>query len=180
MLPIQILTSNLLYDVSQTAIPTDDVDPEQIEKPRPWDMGRLTRFILFIGPCSSLFDYTTYLMMLFVFGCHDVPTPEAARHSASLFQTGWFVESLLTQSLIISIIRTDRIPFLQSRPSWPLLVVTSLVMATGVALPFTAVGAALGFTPLPPLYWPLLALTIACYAALTQGVKMWLLRRGWI
>jgi Mg2+-importing ATPase len=180
MLPVQILTSNLLYDVSQTAIPTDDVDPEQIEKPRPWDMGRLTRFILFIGPCSSLFDYTTYLMMLFVFGCHDVPTPEAARHSASLFQTGWFVESLLTQSLIISIIRTDRIPFLQSRPSWPLLVVTSLVMATGVALPFTAVGAALGFTPLPPLYWPLLALTIACYAALTQGVKMWLLRRGWI
>jgi Mg2+-importing ATPase len=180
MLPVQILTSNLLYDVSQTAIPTDEVDPEQIEKPRPWDMKQLTRFILFIGPCSSLFDYTTYLMMLYGFGCWDIGTPEAARRSASLFQTGWFVESLLTQSLIISIIRTDRIPFLQSRPSWPLLVVTSLVMATGVALPFTAVGASLGFTPLPPLYWPFLAVTIICYAALTQGVKVWLLRRGWI
>jgi Mg2+-importing ATPase len=180
MLPIQILTSNLLYDVSQTAIPTDDVDPEQIEKPRPWDMARLTRFILFIGPCSSLFDYTTYLMMLFVFGCWDIGTPEAVRRGESLFQTGWFVESLLTQSLIISIIRTDRIQFLQSRPSWPLLVVTTLVMATGVALPSTAVGASLGFTPLPPLCWPLLALTIACYVALTQGVKVWLLRRGWI
>lgn len=180
MMPIQIRTNNLLYDISQTAIPTDDVDPEQVEKPRPWDMGQLTRFIVFIGPCSSLFDYTTYFMMLYVFNCWDTSTPEIARQSASLFQTGWFVESLLTQTLIISIIRTNKIPFLQSRPSWPLVVVTSVVMAIGVAIPFSSVGQYLGFTRLPTLYWPLLGLSIVCYAALTQGVKTWLLRRRWI
>ena len=180
MMPIQILTNNLLYDISQTAIPTDDVDPEQVEKPRPWDMGQLTRFIVFIGPCSSLFDYTTYFMMLYVFNCWDTSTPEIARQSASLFQTGWFVESLLTQTLIIYIIRTNKIPFLQSRPSWPLVVVSSLVMAIGVAIPFSSVGGSLGFTRLPTLYWPLLVLSILSYAMLTQGVKMWLLRRKWI
>jgi P-type Mg2+ transporter len=180
MMPIQILTNNLLYDISQTAIPTDDVDPEQVEKPRPWDMGQLTRFIVFIGPCSSLFDYTTYFLMLYVFNCWDTSTPEIARQSASLFQTGWFVESLLTQTLIIYIIRTNKIPFLQSRPSWPLVVVSSLVMAIGVAIPFSSVGGYLGFTRLPTLYWPLLVLSILSYAMLTQGVKMWLLRRKWI
>ena len=121
MAPIQILANNLLYDISQTAIPTDDVDPEQVAKPRPWDIKQLTRFILFIGPCSSIFDYTTYFMMLYVFNCWNVSTPEAAAHSASLFQTGWFVESLLTQTLIIHVIRTNQIPFLQSRSSWPLI-----------------------------------------------------------
>jgi Mg2+-importing ATPase len=180
MMPIQILANNLLYDISQTAIPTDDVDPEQVEKPRPWDMGQLTRFIVCIGPCSSLFDYTTYLMMLYVFHCWDVSTPEAARQSASLFQTGWFVESLLTQTLVIYIIRTNKIPFLQSRPSWPLMVMSSVIAAIGVAIPFSSVGAYLGFTPLPTLYWPLLAVTLVCYAGLTQGVKMWLLRKKWI
>ena len=124
MAPIQILANNLLYDISQTAIPTDDVDPEQVEKPRPWDIKQLTRFIVFIGPCSSIFDYTTYFMMLYVFNCWNISTPEAAAHSASLFQTGWFVESLLTQTLIIHIIRTNRIPFLQSRSSWPLMVMS--------------------------------------------------------
>jgi Mg2+-importing ATPase len=180
MMPIQILANNLLYDISQTAIPTDDVDPEQVEKPRPWDMGQLARFILLIGPCSSLFDYTTYFMMLSVFHCWDTSTPEAARHSASLFQTGWFVESLLTQTLIIFIIRTNRIPFLESRPSWPLMVTASVVAAIGVAIPFSPVGASLGFTPLPPLYWPLLAVSLVCYAGLTQWVKVWLLRKQWI
>jgi Mg2+-importing ATPase len=180
MMPIQILANNLLYDISQTAIPTDDVDPEQVEKPRPWDMGQLARFILLIGPCSSLFDYTTYFMMLSVFHCWDTSTPEAVRHSASLFQTGWFVESLLTQTLIIFIIRTNRIPFLESRPSWPLMVTASVVAAIGVAIPFSPVGASLGFTPLPPLYWPLLAVSLVCYAGLTQWVKVWLLRKQWI
>ena len=180
MTPIQILANNLLYDIGQTAIPTDDVDPEQVEKPRPWDMGQLGRFILCIGPCSSLFDYTTYFLMLVVFDCWDTSTPEAARHSASLFQTGWFVESLLTQTLIISIIRTNRIPFLQSRPSWPLMAMSAVIVAVGVAIPFTPLGAALGFTRLPALYWPLLAVSIVCYAALTQGVKAWLLRKQWI
>ena len=180
MAPIQILANNLLYDVSQTAIPTDDVDPEQVEKPRPWDIKQITRFIVFIGPCSSIFDYTTFFMMLYVFKCWDVSTPEAAAHSESLFQTGWFVESLLTQTLIIHVIRTNRIPFLQSRPSWPLMAMSAVIMAIGIAIPYTPIGDYLGFTALPPLYWPLLGLTLLCYVVLTQVVKMWLLRRKWI
>jgi P-type Mg2+ transporter len=180
MAPIQILANNLLYDISQTAIPTDDVDPEQVEKPRPWDMNQLTRFIVFIGPCSSIFDYTTYFMMLYVFNCWDTSTPDAAAHSARLFQTGWFVESLLTQTLIIHIIRTNKIPFLQSRPSWPLLVMSSVIMAIGIAIPFTPLGTYLGFTAIPPLYWPLLVLSLLCYVVLTQVVKMWLLKQKWI
>ena len=140
MAPIQILTNNLLYDFSQVPIPADDVDPEQIAKPRPWHMGEIARFILFIGPCSSIFDYTTYLMMLYVFNCWDPA-------NASLFQTGWFVESLLTQTLIIHIIRTNRIPFLQSRASWPLMVTTAIIMAIGVWLPSSPIGHWLGFHP---------------------------------
>jgi P-type Mg2+ transporter len=173
MLPLQILTNNLLYDFSQVPIPTDDVDPEQIARPRPWTMNEIARFVLFIGPCSSIFDYVTYFIMLYVFGCWD-PLRE------SLFQTGWFVESLLTQTLIIHIIRTSRVPFLQSRASLPLRLTTVAVMALGVYLPFSPIGPSLGFVPLPPLYWPLLALTLACYVGLTQFVKSWLFRRAWI
>jgi P-type Mg2+ transporter len=180
MLPIQILANNLLYDISQTAIPTDDVDPDQVQKPRPWDMKELTRFIVCIGPCSSLFDYTTYLLMLYLFKCWNTSTPEAAAHSESLFQTGWFVESLLTQTLIIHVIRTNKIPFLQSRPSWPLMVMSGCIMGVGVAIPFTPVGTYLGFTPLPPLYWAFIFLTLLLYVVLTQSVKVWLLRRKWI
>ena len=173
MAPIQILTNNLLYDFSQVPIPADDVDPEQIAKPRPWHMGQIARFILFVGPCSSVFDYTTYLMMLYVFDCWNPA-------NQSLFQTGWFVESLLTQTLIIHIIRTNRIPFLQSRASWPLTITTAVIMALGIWLPSSPIGPWLGFAPLPPLYWPLVALTLFCYVLLTQGVKMWLIRKGWI
>jgi Mg2+-importing ATPase len=107
-------------------------------------------------------------------------TPGAAAHSQSLFQTGWFVESLLTQTLIIHIIRTNKIPFLQSRPSRTMLWTSVGIMAIGVALPASPLGRYLGFTTLPTLYWPLLAVTLVCYASLTQGVKMWLLRRRWI
>jgi Mg2+-importing ATPase len=173
MAPIQILTNNLLYDFSQVPIPTDAVDPEQIARPRPWSMGQIARFILLIGPCSSVFDYTTYLMMLYVFGCWDPA-------SAPLFQTGWFVESLLTQTLIIHIIRTNRLPFLQSRASWPLVLTTVLVMLAGMWLPFSPLGPALGFTHLPPLYWPLLLATLLGYVLLTQAVKSWLFRRDWL
>lgn len=180
MSPIQILANNLLYDIGQTAIPTDNVDPEQIKKPRPWDMKQLTRFIIFIGPCSSIFDYTTYFIMLYVFNCWNTSTPEAVTHSARLFQTGWFVESLLTQTIIIHIIRTNRIPFLQSWPSWPLLVLSAIIMAIGIAIPFSPLGDYLGFTPLPTMYWPLLAISLLCYIVLTQVVKMWLLKRAWI
>jgi Mg2+-importing ATPase len=171
MAPLQILTNNLLYDFSQVPIPADDVDPELIARPRPWSMQEISRFILFLGPCSSIFDYTTYFLMLYVFGAWGNP---------ALFQTGWFVESLLTQTLIIHIIRTNRIPFLQSRASWPLIVTTAIVMVIGMWLPFSPVGPALGFQPLPPLYWPLVVLTLLCYAFLTQIVKGWLLRRKWI
>jgi len=173
MAPIQVLTNNLLYDFSQVPIPTDNVDPEQVAKPAPWSMKDLTRFILFLGPCSSIFDYTTFFIMLYVFGCWDPA-------KAALFQTGWFVESLVTQTLIIHVIRTNRIPFLQSRASWPMLATTLGVMAVGMWLPFSLVAGALGFVPLPPLYWPFLAATIASYLVLTQLVKTWLLRRAWI
>lgn len=173
MTPIQILTNNLLYDISQTAIPTDNVDPEQVAKPRPWDMGQIAKFIVFVGPCSSIFDYTTYLIMLFVFNCWSLD-------KASLFQTGWFVESLLTQTLIIHVIRTNKIPFFESRASWPLMAMTAIIMLAGVLIPFSPLGPYVGFTSLPPLYWPILALTLLSYMVLTQVVKSWLIRRRWV
>jgi Mg2+-importing ATPase len=173
MIPIQILTNNLLYDFSQVPIPADDVDPEQIAHPRPWSMNAISRFILLIGPCSSIFDYTTFFVMLSVFGCR-----ESAR--APLFQTGWFVESLLTQTLIIHVIRTNRIPFLQSRASWPLTVTTAVIMLIGAWLPYSPIAPALGFTPLPALYWPIVAATLLAYVGLTQVAKSWLVRHGWV
>jgi P-type Mg2+ transporter len=173
MTPIQILTNNLLYDVSQTAIPTDAVDPEQIATPRPWDIGSIAKFILFIGPCSSVFDYTTFVIMLYVFNTWAV-------EKAALFQTGWFVESLLTQTLIVHVIRTKRVPFLQSRASGPLTAMTAVIMSIGVLIPTTSLGRYLGFTRLPPLYWFLLVLTLVAYMLLTQSVKAWLIRRAWI
>ena len=196
MSPLKILTNNLLYDFSQVPIPTDEVDPEQVAKPRPWSMGEIARFILFIGPCSSVFDYTTYLMMWFIFKCSDlslVPPPSLAEHfaraslsnpdstyAAALFQTGWFVESLLTQTLIIHVIRTNKIPFIQSRASWPLILTSVAIMLVGMWLPFSPIGLWLGLVPLPILYWPLLLVTLLLYVALTQFVKMWLVRRLWI
>ncbi|MEN6451556.1 MAG: magnesium-translocating P-type ATPase [Thermoguttaceae bacterium] len=217
MRPVQVLTNNLLYDFSQVPIPTDDVDPEQVAKPRPWSIDEIRRFILFVGPISSIFDYTTYFVMLFVFKCwmwahHGMgmtsfdPAIQAVAAAGSsvssamvtvaatwpsvaslvfdyaerLFQSGWFVESLMTQTLIIHIIRTNRIPFLQSRASWPLTVTTAVVMGVGMILPFTPLGEAIGLTALPPLYWPILVLTLLCYALLTQLIKRWLLRKHWI
>jgi Mg2+-importing ATPase len=176
MAPIQVLTNNLLYDFSQVPIPTDEVDPEQIARPRPWSMGRITRFILFIGPCSSVFDYATYFIMLYIFGCLDPDRPLLER--AALFQTGWFVESLITQTLIIHIIRTYRVPFLQSMASPPLILTSLAVMAIGIWLPFSPLAEALGFTHLPGGYWPLLVAVLLGYATLTQVVKTWLFRRG--
>ncbi len=173
MMPVQILTNNLLYDVSQTAIPTDEVDPEQIAKPRPWSINELSRFILFIGPISSIFDYTTFFMMLYLFNCWNPVR-------ASLFQSGWFVESLLTQTMIIHVIRTNHIPFLQSRASWPLLVTSAIVMVIGIWLPHSPLAGPLGFRGLPGLYWPLLVLTLLCYVILTQLIKNFLLKKGWL
>jgi len=180
MLPIQILANNLLYDLGQTAIPTDSVDPEQIEKPRTWNVHALTRFILVIGPCSSIFDYTTFFILLYVFGCRDVSTATVAAHSASVFQTGWFVESLITQGLIIHVIRTNKLPFVQSVASRAVIETGILVVVVGIALPFTPVGGTLGFTVLPWNFWPIVIATSACYVLLTQSVKTWLIRRHWV
>jgi Mg2+-importing ATPase len=173
MAPIQILTNNLLYDFSQLPIPTDHVDIEQIAAPRPWSMSALRRYILCIGPLSSIFDYTTFALLYFVLGAND------KAHTA-LFQTGWFVESLLTQTLVIHVIRTNKIPFLQSLPSWQLLATTSLVLAVGLWLPVSPFASALGFVALPAAYWPLLIGTVAAYLVLTQLVKTWLVRRNWL
>ena len=168
MAPIQVLTNNLLYDFSQTAIPTDNVDEEYLAQPRRWDISNVFKFMVFIGPISSIFDYATYAMMLFVFDCWNNP---------SLFQTGWFVESLLTQTLIIHIIRTARIPFIESRASAPLITTTIIICCVGIALPFTGAGAALGFVPLPRLYWPLVFGMLLTYSMLTHLVKVWFVRR---
>ena len=173
MAPIQVLTNNLLYDFSQVPIPADAVDDEQVNRPRPWNISEIKRFILFIGPISSIFDYTTFFVMLWIFKCWDPSR-------TSLFQTGWFVESLMTQTLIIHVIRTNKIPFLQSRASWALMGTTLAIMAFGVWLPYSPVASALGFTHLPRLYWPILVLTLLAYVGLTQIIKVWLLRRQWI
>ncbi len=164
MAPIQVLTNNLLYDVSQTAIPTDNVDEEYLSRPRRWEIGNIGRFVLLIGPISSIFDYTTYLMMYFVFDASTVG-------KASLFQTGWFVESLISQTLIIHVVRTRRIPFLQSRASTALIATSVAICAVGAWLPYSSLARALGFSPLPTLYWPLLAATLATYLLLTYLMK---------
>ena len=173
MLPIQVLTNNLLYDFSQVAIPTDQVDEDQVRHPRPWRIDQITHFILFIGPLSSIFDYTTYFILLYLFDCWNPA-------HASIFQTGWFVESLFTQTLIIHVIRTNRIPFIQSRASGPLLFTTIFIIAIGLWLPVSPLAHILGFVPLPVAFWPWLLLTVILYLGLTLGVKTWLFRRQWI
>lgn len=167
MLPIQVLTNNLLYDFSQTTIPTDRVDEDWLLKPRKWAIAELQRFILIMGPVSSVFDFLTFFV-LFRF-------LEAGQNEA-LFRTGWFVESIFTQTLIIHIIRTPRIPFLQSMPSPQLLAGSLLVVMAGAWLTVSPLAGILGFVTLPPLYWLLLAGILVLYAAATQLVKSRLLR----
>ena len=195
MQPIQVLTNNLLYDFSQVPIPTDNVGATTITKPRPWAIDEIAKFILFIGPISSIFDYTTYCLMWFFFKCNLVgalmPPPEfAARfahpinadhtYAAALFSTGWFVESLMTQTLIVHVIRTNLIPFIQSRASWQLTMTTLVIMGIGAYLPFSPVAQFLGFVPLPWQFWPFLLVTLVCYVALTQVIKTWLVRKSWV
>ncbi len=168
MTPIQVLTNNLLYDFSQTTIPTDNVDEDYLASPRKWDIGNIFKFMVFIGPISSIFDYATYAMMLFIFDGWNHPR---------LFQTGWFVESLLTQTLIIHIIRTAKIPFIESHASPALMATTVVICTIGMTLPFTWAGSALGFVPLPWTYWPVLAAMLVAYAMLTHIVKVWFTRR---
>lgn len=181
MAPIQVLVNNLLYDVSQVGIPLDNVDEEYLAKPRKWNIRSIRNFMVFIGPISSIFDYATFFLMLYFFGCVAFGAPGTAAaqntHWEQLFHTGWFVESLLTQTLIVHIIRTQRIPFLQSRASKPMLFTTLAVMTIGVWLPFTALGRFLGFTRLPASYFLWLAGFLAAYGVLTHSVKMWFARR---
>jgi Mg2+-importing ATPase len=168
MLPIQVLTNNLLYDFSQTTIPTDNVDASWLVKPRKWTIGHIQRFILFIGPISSIFDYITFFIMLYVFNAWNNP---------ALFHTGWFVESLFTQTLIIHVIRTNEIPFIQSRASWPLIITSIIIVSAGAWLTVSPLAETLGFVALPPLFWLLLAAMLVCYVFLTQVIKTWFYRR---
>jgi len=181
MLPVQILTNNLLYDFSQTGIPTDRVDEELVDKPLKWNIDNIKRFMVWVGPISSIFDYATFALMWFFFHCSDYLNPATTavqkESLASLFQTGWFVESLLTQTLIVHIIRTRRIPFFESRASIHMTMTTLLIMAIGAWLPYSPFAADLGMVPLPPVYWLWIGLFLTTYAVLTHIVKSWFFNR---
>ena len=166
MLPIQILLNNFLYDASQIAIPTDQVDKEYITKPRPWNVKYIRNFMVIIGPISSIFDFLTYGVMLFIF-----------HSSAELFHTGWFIESLCTQSLVIHIIRTGKIPFIESRPSRFLMLMSIVITSIGIALPFTPLAKPFGFVKPPPMYFVALFIMVVTYLYLVQIVKKWFIKK---
>lgn len=170
MLSIHLLIQNLLYDISQTAIPFDKMDKEFLLKPRRWDSSDIARFMIFIGPISSIFDIATYLLMWYVFGCQS---PEMQ----TLFQSGWFIEGLLSQTLIVHMIRTRRIPFVQSNAAWPLMLMTFSIMAIGIAIPFTSFGSYIGLMPLPLSYFPWLIAILLSYCVLTQVIKQWYIKK---
>jgi Mg2+-importing ATPase len=165
MLPSQILLNNLLYDTSQLTIPTDEVDSDQVAGPTRWDVGFIRKFMIFFGPISSVFDFITFGVMLW--GFHAGP---------ALFRSGWFVESLATQTLVIFAIRTRRIPFFRSRPSMPLLLAALAVVAVGAALPFTPLAHLLGFRPLSGLFFLALTLMVISYLVLIEVGKRWFYR----
>lgn len=170
MIAIQLLVQNLFYDISQISIPWDNVDKEYLEKPRKWEASGIARFMMSIGPISSIFDISTFCLMWFVFGANNVATQ-------SLFQSGWFVEGLLSQTLIVHMIRTNKIPFFQSMPSIPVILLTMTIMAVGIYIPFSSLGAHIGLVPLPSAYFPWLLVTLLGYCVLTQIVKFWYIRR---
>jgi Mg2+-importing ATPase len=194
MAPVQVLVNNLLYDFSQTGIPSDHVDVEYLQKPRSWNLQNIRRFMMFVGPTSSIFDYTTFALMLWFFGCWDLglSAPSELLHrfaggsgvspddtyAAALFHSGWFVESIITQTLIVHVIRTRKIPFIQSCASPWLIVTTLAIILIGSALPYIPpVAAYLGFVPLPPVYWAFIGATILCYMILTHSVNAWFARK---
>jgi Mg2+-importing ATPase len=194
MAAIQVLVNNLLYDFSQLGIPYDNVDEEFLQKPRKWDIGNIQKFMMCVGPTSSIFDYTTFALMLFFFKCHDLglKAPEELLHrfpggptiapdntyAASLFHSGWFVESIITQTLIVHVIRTRKIPFLQSTASPALFLSTLTIILIGSAIPYIPpVAAYLGMVPLPPIYWAFIAATMLCYVTLTHSVNAWFARK---
>jgi P-type Mg2+ transporter len=165
MLPLQILLNNLMYDVSEVTLPLDNVDEEDLAQPKRWDMSFIRNFMLTIGPISSLFDFLTFYLLIRLFHAHE-----------TLFRTGWFVESIATQVLVIFVIRTRRNP-LRSHPH-PWLIGTSLaVVLAAMLLPFTPLAPYLGFTPLPPSFFGLLAVLLVLYLLMVEGAKQWFYRR---
>ncbi|MBX6419748.1 MAG: magnesium-translocating P-type ATPase [Nevskia sp.] len=170
MRPLQILVQNLLYDFSQTAIPFDAVDADDVARPRRWEVGGIARFMLWFGPISSAFDYAIFAVMWFAFGAR---TPLAQ----SLFQTGWFVEGLVSQTLIVHVIRTARRPFVDSRAAWSLSAATAAVAAFGLFVPYSPIAGELGFVPLPAAYFPWLVAILVAYAMATELLKRRLRRR---
>ncbi|TAL88098.1 MAG: magnesium-translocating P-type ATPase [Rhodanobacter sp.] len=170
MLPLQILVLNLLYDISQLSIPFDRMDDDYLRKPRKWDAGDIARFMVWVGPASSVFDMSTFLLLWYGFGA-DSPAHQ------SLFQSGWFIESLLTQTLVVHMIRTRKIPFLQSSAAAPVLGLTTAIIVIGVLLPYHAIGRKIGMMEMPPMYFAWLAVTVVAYFALTQLVKVVYTRR---
>lgn len=170
MMPIHLLIQNLLYDLSQTTIPFDRMDDEYLRKPRKWDASDLSRFMICIGPISSIFDIVTYLVMWYIFDCHSI-------ESQNLFQSGWFIEGLLSQTLIVHMIRTRKIPFIQSRAAWPITGLTILIISVGIILPFTSFGNTIGLVRLPTSYFPWLGGILLSYCVLTQIVKKWYIQR---
>lgn len=170
MLAIQLLLQNLIYDISQMALPWDKMDKEFVRQPRKWDTDNIRRFMLWMGPTSSIFDITTFALMWHIFGANS------AGHQA-LFQSGWFIEGLLSQTLVVHMLRTQRIPFLQARASWPIMLTTLLVVIVGVTLPFSPLNSWFGLQPLPLAYFPWLIATLLGYCLLSQGVKQLYIRR---
>lgn len=170
MLAIHLLIQNLMYDISQLALPWDKMDKEFLRKPRKWDAKNIGRFMVWIGPTSSIFDITTFALMWYVFAAN---TPELQ----SLFQSGWFIEGLLSQTLVVHMLRTQKIPFIQSTAALPVMLMTFLIMAIGIYIPFSPLGAAVGLQPLPWEYFPWLVGTLLCYCFVAQGMKMFYIRR---
>lgn len=170
MLPIHLLVQNLFYNISQISIPWDNMDEEYIKVPRKWDARSIGKFMIFIGPISSIFDIATYLVMWFVFKA-NAPAVQ------SLFQSGWFIEGLLSQTLIVHMIRTEKIPFIQSRAAKPVLLLTGTIMAIGIAIPFTSFGASIGLQSLPLTYFPWLIGILLSYCLLTQSIKTWYIKK---
>lgn len=173
MLPLQLLVQNLLYDISQIAIPFDNVDEELVRKPLKWNPADIGRFMVFFGPISSIFDLSCFALMWYVFDARTAA-------DQSLFQSGWFVVGLLTQTLIVHMIRTPKVPFVQSIAAPPLLLMTGLIMAIGVLLPMSPLAGYFKLQALPPGYWPFLVAILFGYAVLTTLLKKVYIRRyGW-
>ncbi|MFS7384782.1 magnesium-translocating P-type ATPase [Rahnella inusitata] len=170
MLAIQLLLQNLMYDISQLALPWDKIDKEFLKKPRKWDAKNIGRFMVWIGPTSSIFDMTTFAAMWYVFSANS-------EHMQTLFQSGWFVEGLLSQTLVVHMLRTQKIPFIQSTAAWPVMMMTGLVMAFGIYVPFSPLGPIVGLQALPWEYFPWLAGTLLAYCCVAQGMKTFYIRR---